>query len=1139
MGFLDETGLELLWANIMILINSKISTIEVPVTKVNGKTGEVILTAADIGATTESYVDNKVAAMVDSAPETLNTLNELAAALGDDPNFATTVSNQIGNKVDKTTTVNGKALSSNITLTASDVGALPSSTVIPSTAGLASQTYVNQAVAKKMDKNDPVGTGSFSLNRKTGTTVGTYSFTEGSNNTASGEHSHAEGYSTTASGNRSHAEGTSTKASGLLSHAEGAHTTASGERSHAEGNNSIASGEIAHAEGAQTQASGRHSHAEGFSTKASGDHSHAEGGNTEASGFYSHAEGDNTRAFGYRSHAEGESTITAGASSHAEGYNDKMSSGITITGEAGVTIYQYTGTPVVELTVGARLLCLSTNVSSKVTAIDTSNLTISVENTLSSSSALSNSEVKFYRANTNGYGSHSEGHNTMAHGDASHAEGEETQAYGSYSHAEGQNTYASGRSQHVQGRYNLISDGYAHIVGNGDSENRSNAMTLDWQGNARFDGDIYVQGTGTSNLTDAKKVATEEFVTSKGYLTSIPAEYITETELTAKDYATETYVNNATVAVKNDLLNGAGAAYDTLKELGDLIDDNTDALEALETTASNKMDKVDPTGTGSFSLNRKAGTSIGNRSFAEGENTEASATGSHAEGYLTQALGTYSHAEGDRTCASGSAAHAEGQKTHATFWSHAEGRQTYALGDNTHAEGHLATAATIGAHAEGYNTLAHKYAHAENYFTHALGDYSHAEGYNTIATGKAAHAEGAAYNGNYGNNLKLTGSAGTTTYTYSGVDSIDVGSIYGTNIGTKGQVIAVDNINKTVTFANTLNPQTDFEATGTTWILSNFNAAGDYSHSEGYDTFATGEGSHAQGYKTRAKGFYSHAGGYQTETRRAYSTALGRQNYSEENYTYYYSSSETKTYVYYYFNTQYQIFTGTPTQNTSTGIFTYPELTTVTGADIVEGTQIYVDDATYYVATTQESTSSQWSRWTVTVHRMKSYCEDIGTYALMVGNGGIKNNSSFSNALALNWDGNAYLMGDVYVASTGKGQNGTKLAKEPFVINFNTQDGTNFTADQTFATALAAYEAGQPLKGKIYDAIELQFLFAQDDPIGTDILTFGLNVGDESLVLTWFADNTISVEMAQLVTINNLPEESTAITSAEIDSICV
>lgn len=51
---------------------------------------------------TTLYVDQKVASIVDSSPETLNTLNELAAALGDDPNFATTVATQIGNKADQT-----------------------------------------------------------------------------------------------------------------------------------------------------------------------------------------------------------------------------------------------------------------------------------------------------------------------------------------------------------------------------------------------------------------------------------------------------------------------------------------------------------------------------------------------------------------------------------------------------------------------------------------------------------------------------------------------------------------------------------------------------------------------------------------------------------------------------------------------------------------------------------------------------------------------------------------------------------------------------------------------------------------------------------------------------------------------------
>ena len=52
------------------------------------------------GLATETYVNNAVSGIVDSAPETLNTLNELAQALGDDPNFATTIANQIGQKAD-------------------------------------------------------------------------------------------------------------------------------------------------------------------------------------------------------------------------------------------------------------------------------------------------------------------------------------------------------------------------------------------------------------------------------------------------------------------------------------------------------------------------------------------------------------------------------------------------------------------------------------------------------------------------------------------------------------------------------------------------------------------------------------------------------------------------------------------------------------------------------------------------------------------------------------------------------------------------------------------------------------------------------------------------------------------------------
>ena len=58
----------------------------------------------------QNYVDYLLSELVDSAPETLNTLWELANALGNDPNFATTVANEIGKRVEK---IEGKGLSSN------------------------------------------------------------------------------------------------------------------------------------------------------------------------------------------------------------------------------------------------------------------------------------------------------------------------------------------------------------------------------------------------------------------------------------------------------------------------------------------------------------------------------------------------------------------------------------------------------------------------------------------------------------------------------------------------------------------------------------------------------------------------------------------------------------------------------------------------------------------------------------------------------------------------------------------------------------------------------------------------------------------------------------------------------------------
>ena len=135
----------------------------------------------------------------------------------------------------------------------------------------------HQSLAEYATKNNPVFTGSVSLGKKEGTTVGANSFAVGSNVEASGESSHAEGSYTTASGSYSHAEGNHSIASSDWAHAEGYSTTASGKYSHAEGNSATASGESSHAEGSYSKASSDWSHAEGYYTRAYSQYQHVQG----------------------------------------------------------------------------------------------------------------------------------------------------------------------------------------------------------------------------------------------------------------------------------------------------------------------------------------------------------------------------------------------------------------------------------------------------------------------------------------------------------------------------------------------------------------------------------------------------------------------------------------------------------------------------------------------------------------------------------------------------------------------------------------------------------------------------------------------------------------------------------------------
>lgn len=86
--------------------NAQWTEVTLPEVEVPTKVSEL---TNDSGFQTEAQVSAKISALVDSAPETLDTLNELAAALGDDPNFATTITTQLGNKLDTSTYNSDKA----------------------------------------------------------------------------------------------------------------------------------------------------------------------------------------------------------------------------------------------------------------------------------------------------------------------------------------------------------------------------------------------------------------------------------------------------------------------------------------------------------------------------------------------------------------------------------------------------------------------------------------------------------------------------------------------------------------------------------------------------------------------------------------------------------------------------------------------------------------------------------------------------------------------------------------------------------------------------------------------------------------------------------------------------------------------
>lgn len=147
-----------------------------------------------------------------------------------------------------------------------------------------------------------------------------------------------------------------------------------------------------------------------------------------------------------------------------------------------------------------------------------------------------------------GFISHAEGRGSTTRAQASHAEGDYTVASGESSHTEGAYTTAKGYAQHVQGKYNIEDTTSAHIVGNGTGDSKkSNAHTIDWNGNAWFAGDVYTGSTSGTNKDDGsvKLAKITELPTKTSQLTN------------DSDFATNASISGSYLKLTGGTMSGA------------------------------------------------------------------------------------------------------------------------------------------------------------------------------------------------------------------------------------------------------------------------------------------------------------------------------------------------------------------------------------------------------------------------------------------------------------------------------------------------------------------------------------------------------------------------------------------------------
>ena len=305
--------------------------------------------------------------------------------------------------------------------------------------------------------------------------------------------------------------------------------------------------------------------------------------------------------------------------------------------------------------------------------------------------------------------SHAEGYGTTASGENSHAEGYKSTASGYYSHAEGYKSTASGYTSHAEGEYATASgytshaEGYYNLSGGYTKFDAAlGSETVDSTINYYID--VANLDTTLISTNDEIYVLVEDNASTEKRICKITVSSITEYN-TTDEVST---VKHKIYFDENELRNQM-SGFPNIKIINIHVKNDNNPYsthaEGKYTTASGDSSHAEgayTTASGDSSHAEGAYTTASGDygSHAEGVDTTASGASSHAEGEYTTASGENSHAEGYKSTASGYASHAEGEYTKTSGkYAHAEGYHTTARTNSQHVQGKYNVEDTNGTYA--------------------------------------------------------------------------------------------------------------------------------------------------------------------------------------------------------------------------------------------------------------------------------------------------------------------------------------------------------------------------------------------------------------------------------------------------------